>query len=275
MKEHMIDSNGIGIQVYEYSQKGEPLVFLHYMGGSSAIWRGIIPSFIEKYHVIAIDLRGHGKSDQPETGYQLVTLAEDVRTVLDTLGIKKVNIVGSSLGCYVGTKFASIYPERVLSLVNSEGALVEIDPDKTKEEHLEYFSVPEQEFESKQELIQFMKETWLPWNKERERVLVDYEPRKLENGKVTFTSKKENLREIAEDLYDTRISEFYNNIQCRVLFLPAEKEGDLNKKLQFIKSVEPNLKNSSTVVIPGTSHAMMFDHPKELIDVIINFFDER
>ncbi|MEI5906705.1 alpha/beta hydrolase [Bacillus spongiae] len=277
MKEHMIDSNGVKIKVYEYSQTGEPLLLLHYMGGSSAIWRSIIPSFIEKYRVIAIDLRGHGKSDQPATGYQLDTFVQDVRVVLDALEIEKVNIVGSSLGCYIGTRFASMYPERALSLVNSEGALVDkseranLEP---KEEYLnKYFSAPEQEFESRETLIQHMKENWLPWNKEREMVMKDFEPRKLKNGRVTFISKRDTLRQIAEDLYDKKIEHLYENIHCSVLFLPAEKEGELNEKLAFIKNVERKLNNSKTVVIPETSHAMMFDHSKELINEIKNFFD--
>ncbi|PEF73264.1 hypothetical protein CON94_21840 [Bacillus pseudomycoides] len=282
MKEHMIDSNGVRIKVYEYSQTGEPLLLLHYMGGSSAIWRSIIPSFMGKYRVIAMDIRGHGKSDQPATGYQLETLAEDVRAVLDSLGIDKAYIVGSSFGCYIGTSFASMYPERVLSLVNSEGALVNKSEGlhtETKEEHLnKYFSSPEQEFESREALIHYMKESWLPWNKERELVMKDYEPRKLENGKVTFISKRDTLRQIAEDLYDRRVEHLYENIQCSVLFLPAEKEGDLNKKLEFIKSVKLKLKKSKTVVIPGTSHAMMFDHSKELsyeINKFLEYTDEK
>lgn len=70
MREHLIDSNDVRIKIYEYSQTGEALLLLHYMGGSSAIWRNIIPRFMGKYCVIVIEIRG--------TGYQLETLAEDV-----------------------------------------------------------------------------------------------------------------------------------------------------------------------------------------------------
>lgn len=275
----MIDSKGVKIKAYEYSETGEAILFLHYMGGSSSIWRSVIPSFIETHRVIAMDIRGHGKSDHPESGYELETLAEDVREVLDALNIRKVHIVGSSLGCYIGTMLASKYTDRVLSLINSEGALVNHSGPgglyaASKEEYFnfsKYFSDPEQEFDSKEALLEHMKNNWLPWNSEREQVMEDYEPRKLENGKVTFLSKRENMRKIGEDLYERRFEELYDTIQCKVLFLPAEKEGDLAKKLSFIKSVMPKLKGSKNVVIPGTSHAMMFDHCKELIREIKGF----
>ena len=147
MKEYTVNTKGVKIKAYEYSQNGEPILFLHYMGGSAAIWRSIIPKFTEEYRVIAIDIRGHGNSDHPQNGYQLETLVEDVREVLDTLGIYKTHIVGSSLGCDVGTMFASMYADRVISLVNSEGALVNHSGDgglytESKEEHInKYFLI--------------------------------------------------------------------------------------------------------------------------------------
>ncbi|MEH6892506.1 alpha/beta hydrolase [Bacillus sp. JJ864] len=101
----------------------------------------------------------------------------------------------------------------------------------------------------------------------------DYKPRKLQSGKVTFVSMRDNMRQIAEDLYDRRIEECYDNVQCRVLFLPAEKEGDLKKKLAFIKNVESKLSESKTVVIPESSHAMMFDHTRELVREIKGFLN--
>lgn len=277
VKECTVDVKGVKIKVYEYSETGEPILFLHYMGGSSSIWRSMIPSFIETNHVIVLDIRGHGKSDHPEDGYELVTLAEDVRGVLDTLKIDKTHIVGSSLGCYIGTMFASKYPERVLSLINSEGALVNrCGPGglytHSKEEHFrKYFSEPEQQFDSREELLEYMKKNWLPWNKERELVMEDYEPRKLTNGKVTFLSKKENMIKIGEDLYERRFELLYDTIKCKVLFLPAEREEGLAKKLNFIKRVMLKLEGSKCVVIPGTSHAMMFDHCKEFIHEIKEF----
>ncbi|MGG2067483.1 MULTISPECIES: hypothetical protein [unclassified Bacillus (in: firmicutes)] len=46
------------------------------------------------------------------------------------------------------------------------------------------------------------------------------------------------MRQIADDLYDRGVEEWYDTVQCRVLFLPAEKEGDFDKKLACIKNVD-------------------------------------
>ncbi|HEX7064074.1 MAG TPA: alpha/beta hydrolase [Bacillales bacterium] len=270
-------TNGITLNIREYRKEGTPILFLHYLGGTLDIWNKIIPSFTRNYRVLAIDLRGHGKSDQPEGGYDIDTVARDVLGVLDVLGIEQTHIVGSSYGCDVGTYLASRWPKRVLSLVNSEGGLVNHSGpgglyEESKKEHIaKIFAEPEPEFESQEALLQYMKENWLPWNDAREKSMQSYEPRKLDNGNVTFITKQSTIKEIVADLYDVRLQDWYKTVECPVLFLPAEIEGDLNKKLALIQEVESDLPFCKTVIIPGSEHAMMFDHDKQMSQEITDF----
>ncbi|HEU5139930.1 MAG TPA: alpha/beta hydrolase [Bacillales bacterium] len=272
-----LHTNGITLNVQEYSKEGTPILFLHYLNGTADIWNKIIPAFTGSHRVLALDLRGHGKSDQPDTGYDIETVAQDVLGVLDALEIRQTHIVGSSYGCYVGTFLASRWPDRILSLVNSEGALVNHSGpgglyEEPKEEHLaEIFTEPEPEFDSKGDFLQFMKENWQPWNAAREQSMQDYEPRKLDNGNVSFITKQSTVKEIVADLYEVHLQDWYKSVTCPVLFLPAEIEGDLTKKLTFIQEVESGLPYSKTVVIPESEHAMMFDHDKQMSREIIEF----
>lgn len=275
-----IRTNGIIINVNEYSQEGVPVLFLHYLGGATDIWNKVIPLFTENYRVLAVDLRGHGKSDQPEEGYDIDTVAKDVMGVLNALEIQQAHIVGSSYGCYVGTYLASRWTERVLSLINSEGALVNHSGpgglyEASKEEHIaKVFTEPEPEFESRETFLQYMKENWLPWNEAREKSLHDYEPRKLNNGKVSFITKQSTVKKIVANLYDVRLQHWYESVECPVLFLPAETEGDLKKKLTFIQELESGLPFSKTVVIPGSEHAMMFDQYEQMSQEIRGFLHQ-
>ncbi|WP_139491866.1 alpha/beta fold hydrolase [Brevibacillus dissolubilis] len=274
-------ADNVHIQMYEYSQEGEPILFLHYSRGTASVWNHMITAFTEKYRVLTMDLRGHGRSSQPESGYDIATLAEDIRIVLDACEIDRVHLVGSSLGAFVGTCFASRYPERVITLVNSEGALLNHAGEggryqESKQELIErYFSREESSFPSPADFFSHMQETWLPWNEARAKSLEGYEPRALPDGGYGYITKLSTSAQVFAAIYDTRLQDWYETITCPVLFLPAHQEGDLDLKLAFLKEVEPLLPVSKTVVIPETSHAMMFDHAEEFSQEILQFYAEH
>ncbi|MBI1785176.1 alpha/beta fold hydrolase, partial [Candidatus Sumerlaeota bacterium] len=78
---------------------------------------GIVAKLAKDHRVIAPDLRGHGQSDAPETVDQYgMKLVEDMIGLLDHLKIAKAHVVGYSLGSVVAAKFASLHPDRTLSL---------------------------------------------------------------------------------------------------------------------------------------------------------------
>jgi pimeloyl-ACP methyl ester carboxylesterase len=102
---------------YETYGTGEPLLLLH--GNSQMIYAYMkqIPHFEKKYKVIAVDTRGQGKSKDFSTGplsYDL--FAEDMKQLLDSLHIKKVNIIGWSDGGNTGLIMAVKYPQYVNKL---------------------------------------------------------------------------------------------------------------------------------------------------------------
>lgn len=97
---------------------GEPLLLLHGTGGHAENYIRNIAPFAERYHVIAIDFLWHGRSQthgfQPDV---LPPLVDQVRDVLDTLGIERAHIEGQSLGGWVAALFAIRYPERLRKLI--------------------------------------------------------------------------------------------------------------------------------------------------------------
>ena len=112
MKEHQIEVNGIRLQVREDASESETIVFLHFSGGNLMMWEGVLPYFQNRYHLITLDLRGHGKSDSPKAGYHINQMAADVVGVMEQLGVQKAYIVGSSLGAEVGLSLPANYPEK-------------------------------------------------------------------------------------------------------------------------------------------------------------------
>jgi pimeloyl-ACP methyl ester carboxylesterase len=118
----MFDSNGVMIR-YVTEGKGEPIVLIHGWMGDSSMW-GRDASGNTKlkgadgFQVIALDCRGHGKSDKPHDIEKYgPEMAADVVRLLDHLKVDKAHLVGYSSGAFIAGKVAATHPDRILSIV--------------------------------------------------------------------------------------------------------------------------------------------------------------
>ena len=114
----VFDSDGVKIR-YVTAGKGEAVVLIHGWMSDSGMWGPLDTNPASKeFQLIALDLRGHGKSDKPHdaAGYD-AEVAEDVVRLLDHLKIDKAHLVGYSSGSFVAGKVAAAHPDRVRSVV--------------------------------------------------------------------------------------------------------------------------------------------------------------
>ncbi|MBQ7874834.1 MAG: alpha/beta hydrolase [Oscillospiraceae bacterium] len=102
---------------YTEKGQGEPLILLHGNGEDSSIFDKFGDKFAEKYRVIAIDTRGHGKSPMGEEPFSIYQFAEDLNEFMEMKGIEKANILGFSDGGNIAMIFASRHPEKVIKLI--------------------------------------------------------------------------------------------------------------------------------------------------------------
>ena len=109
--------SGEGKIFYRAQGAGTALVFIHGALGSHNLWERQVPLFSSKYRVVTLDVRGHGSSFKPHTGYQLQKMLEDIRGLLNYLSIRKAVLIGSSMGGVIAQMFACEDPSRVKALV--------------------------------------------------------------------------------------------------------------------------------------------------------------
>lgn len=107
--------NGINLHVQEQGT-GRPLVLLHGLTSNTAALQVEIDHFSPSFHTIAIDSRGHGRSDKPPH-YTLQDHVDDVVGVLDALHLDTVYLLGASMGSYIAQGVAAQHPQRVTKLV--------------------------------------------------------------------------------------------------------------------------------------------------------------
>jgi pimeloyl-ACP methyl ester carboxylesterase len=115
--------NGVNIY-YESHGDGFPLVFAYGLGGHTGMWAGQVAALAARYRFIIWDPRGHGRSESPpqQEQYGLQLSAEDLRGLLDHLGIETAFIGGLSMGGGIAAHFAVRYPERVAALLLIDSA---------------------------------------------------------------------------------------------------------------------------------------------------------
>lgn len=118
----MFDSNGVKIR-YVTEGKGQAVVLIHGWMGDSSMWGrdssgNTKLKGVDGFQLVAIDCRGHGKSDKPhDVDRYGPEMAADVVRLLDHLKIDKAHLIGYSSGAFIAGRVAATHPERVRSIV--------------------------------------------------------------------------------------------------------------------------------------------------------------
>jgi pimeloyl-ACP methyl ester carboxylesterase len=101
----------------EQSGAGTPLLLIHGLMVSGAMYQPVLPALVTHYRLIVPDLRGHGRSGALGGPYSVEQLARDLAQLLDDLQIDAAHVLGYSQGGAVAQQFAHDYPKRVRGLV--------------------------------------------------------------------------------------------------------------------------------------------------------------
>ncbi|HEY8224591.1 MAG TPA: alpha/beta hydrolase [Pyrinomonadaceae bacterium] len=110
-------ADGVPIH-YSVQGKGEPaLFFIHCWSCNRHLWDNQVSVFAKNHKVVTIDLPGHGESGQGRKNWSVESFADDVNTVITKLKLKRVILVGSSMGGPIALEATRRMPERVVAIV--------------------------------------------------------------------------------------------------------------------------------------------------------------
>lgn len=108
-----IVGSGIALEVLDWGASGPPLLLLAGLGNTAHVFDEFAQHFTDRFHVLGITRRGFGCSSQPDSGYDVRTLATDIRTVLDRLeGLERpdyAHVRASALAIYQPTISGSVF----------------------------------------------------------------------------------------------------------------------------------------------------------------------
>ncbi len=256
-----VNGDDVEIQVAIWEGTAENNVLcIHGLAANCRSWDTVCSALAPEHYLIAMDLRGRGASDRPDTGYSVDHHAEDVRCLLDDLGIEKINLMGHSFGAFVCMVFASKYPERTKRLVLIDGG------GKLSEEQIENImpivQLPLQRLDkiypSKEAYLNEIKDKGFlrPWTPEIETMYVhDMEPA---NGGVTTRTKIACIQEDIANVQQYPLDQLYSGIKQPVLVLRSVTgvfgDKDIVLPDSAIEHMTENLSDSRCVDIVDTNH---------------------
>jgi pimeloyl-ACP methyl ester carboxylesterase len=122
-----VPAQGVAISYRDWGGPSEaaaavPLVLLHGLASSAWIWDLVAPILARDRRVVALDQRGHGRSDKPDTGYDFATIIADDIAAIDQLELgERFAVAGHSWGANVALEFGAAQPDRVAALALVDG----------------------------------------------------------------------------------------------------------------------------------------------------------
>jgi pimeloyl-ACP methyl ester carboxylesterase len=268
MRKARVKVGQVELEVRDYDYRGQAIVFLHFSGANLMMWLPVVPYFKDQYRLILLDLRGHGKSDKPDSGYDMDDMAGDVLGVMEALAIEHFHVVGSSLGAEVGLSLAANYPEAVTSLV-CDGALTsEYGPYGIWEGSQEDFeahvarqlqkmqAASERVYPSVEALLEFNRASLaeIGWWNENVEAMERYGAYQLADGSYTRSFLKPARIEYMRHYFHYRLEDYYSRVSCPLLMLPGEDVFENQREKAAMFALSKLAPQAQVVTVPGWQH---------------------
>jgi len=259
VNEHMVTINGLRLRYLEWGEtNAPPILLLHGFSSTAMAWRGVGEALAPKYHVVALDQRGHGASDWDAQGrYTIGDFVSDARALSQQLHLAPFVLVGHSMGGSIAYAYASTYPADVTRLVIEDSAP---RPANDPRPPMQRMQAPV--FASRVEVAASVREA-LPLMREesvQERVDVYYVERS--DGTWGFRADVEGVRNAlvgsSERGYET-MWRHVQNIQCPTLVIRAGQEppGISPETVELLKTTNSRIE---VVTVPEAGHNIHFAH---------------
>jgi pimeloyl-ACP methyl ester carboxylesterase len=252
---------------------GPPVLLLHGYAESSRMWKPLAKVLAPSFSVIAPDLPGIGNSSIPSTGLDMRTSAERIHSAVNSLGHRKVRVVGHDIGLMVAYAYAAMYPQEVERLALMDAFLPGIGDwravyDNPGIWHFRFYGPTPEALVKGRERIYF-EHFWNDFAADKTRSIPEADrraytmeyarPGRMAAGFAYFASFPKTATDFAK-LSKTQLT-------IPVLSIGGAKANGVALGEQ-VKLIAPNVK---VIVLENTGHWVMEERPQETIDALVAF----
>jgi pimeloyl-ACP methyl ester carboxylesterase len=255
-----VRGDGVEIQLAVWEGTGKTILCIHGITANCRCWDTVAGALAPEHRVLAMDLRGRGLSDKPDSGYSIDQHVRDIHALLGNLGLEKAVIMGHSLGAFISLAFGAGHPEQVerIILVDGGGKLSQVQMAKVFagiKPSLDRLGLI---FPSAEAYLDVMKQAPFlrPWSGAYETYF-RYEIETVENG-VLSRVMPQHIQEEAANLRQVDVALLYPQIRCPVLILRATEgllaPDDILVPEDALERMLREIPRSRAVTVEGVNH---------------------
>ena len=265
-QDRFVTVNGIRLHYLDWGNETKPpLILLHGIGRVAHTFDHLAPHFSRDYHVMAVDMRGHGDSGWSSEGAYLVEdYVKDIEGMARQLGLRNIVIWGNSTGGRVAQVFGGMHPELVAAVISED-----VGPERPREIADSGTNRMRQEDErgwaSEDELLSQLKTSNARTNPEVLEAYVKYGSKKRPDGRVIWKRDPK----IANGFVPTELWRFVREIKSPIIYVlggrstivPAATQTELKQTLPQVQ----------IVTLPGLGHYPSEENTKDFLEVADKF----
>lgn len=257
---------GVSLHVHRWPGSGSPVVLVHGLASNLHLWDGVAHRLAEAGHdVVAVDLRGHGRSDKPVDGYDVATVAGDLTALIEGLGLDRPLVAGQSWGGNVVVELAWSQPPLLGGVACVDGGWIELRRRFPEwEDCWEALAPPVFEGFPMARLESMLRSTHPSWPAEAVAgILASFE--EGPDGFVTARLDRGRHRQVLHGLWEHEPTARYADVEVPVLLVPVDT-GDTAwtaGKREGVTAAERLLPTSQTKWFEG-DHDIHATHPDEV-----------
>jgi pimeloyl-ACP methyl ester carboxylesterase len=260
--------DGVHLRVRRHDGDREPsFLLVHGLASNALLWDEVAAELAKAGHgSYAVDLRGHGESDLPDTGYDAGTAAADLAAVATALELRDLVVAGQSWGGNVVVRLAAEHPALVKALVLVDGGWNDLSTQfDTWEECAKALRPPDLDGVRVEQMRGFLRRAHPDWSPAAVEATVA-NLRVLPDGTLARRLPIPRHMEIVRDMWDDPPQRFYAALAMPVLLVPAvpaDQERAARSRAR-VEAAARALADATIREYPGGDHDLHAQHPREL-----------
>lgn len=267
--DHYFTANGLRIHYLEWGTRGkQPLILLHGIARVAHTFDHLAPHFSNDYHVIAVDMRGHGDSSwNAQEAYLVEDYLTDIESLVEQLQLRNIVLWGNSTGGRVAQVFAGSHPDLVSAVI-----VEDVGPERPSaisDRRAKRMAQEQNGWASGDELLAQVKKDYPRTAEPILASLVQYGAKQRADGRIVW--KRDPA--ISRGFVPTELWRFVERIKAPITYVlggastivPAETQAQLKRTLPQVE----------IVTMPGLGHYPSEESPGEFLAIVDRFLSNR